>query len=222
MVLLMWFVFWVEVRFGFNFTNYGIFPQKVSGLIGIILAPLIHSDLQHLYHNSLPTLILGAALFYFYRPIAWKVLVFGVLSTGFFTWLIGRPAYHIGMSGVIYLLFGFLFFKGVFTKHFRLIALSLAVVFVYGSMVMYALPIKSEISWEGHLSGLVVGFLLSIVLKSKISQTPKYHWEQPDYNSEDDPFMKHFDEDGNFIEHLETNNHELPTSITYHYKEDKS
>ncbi len=141
-VMLIWFIFWLEVRLGFNFTKLGIYPLKLKGLKGIVLSPFIHSNIQHLYQNSIPLFVLSGALFYFYRSIAWKVLAFGILLSGFLTWSIGRPAYHIGISGLIYVLFSFTFFKGIFAKHYRLIALSLAVIFIYGSMVMYALPIK--------------------------------------------------------------------------------
>ena len=91
--------------------------------------------------------------------------------SGFLTWSIGRPAYHIGASGLIYVLVSFLFFKGVFAKHYRLIALSLLVVFLYGSMIWYALPIEKGISWEGHLSGLITGILFAFIFRKKNSKT---------------------------------------------------
>ena len=65
-VLLIWIVFWFEVRFGHNFTSYGVYPQKLKGLKGIIFSPFIHGDIKHLYHNTIPLFILSSALFYFY------------------------------------------------------------------------------------------------------------------------------------------------------------
>jgi len=172
-IMLMWLVFWFEIRFGFDFNSFGVYPRSAIGLRGILASPFIHGDLTHLWHNTLPILILSMALFFFYPRNAWSVLLLGALLTGICTWLFGRPANHIGASGVVYMLFGFLFFKGVVAKHLRLIALSFVVVFIYGSMVWYTLPIDPKISWEGHLSGLVVGAVL-----------------------------KHFDEHGNFIERV--------------------
>ncbi|TYB79338.1 rhomboid family intramembrane serine protease [Bizionia myxarmorum] len=198
--LIIWSVFWFEIRFGFDFTNFGVFPQKLFGLRGVIFSPFIHSNITHLYHNSIPLFVLTAALFYFYRNMAWKILIMGVLLSGLLTWSIGRPAYHIGASGLIYVLVSFLFFKGIITKHFRLIALSLLVIFLYGSMIWYVLPIKEGVSWEGHLSGLIVGLVFAFLFKKDIPKPNKYHWEQPHYKEEDDPFLKHFDADGNFIE----------------------
>ncbi len=152
-VFSLWFVYWVEYYFGLNFNRYGIYPLTWKGIRGVFLSPFIHSGILHLFHNSFPLFVLSATLLYFYRSISFPVLVFGTFLTGFLTWLIARPAYHIGASGVIYMLFSFIFFSGIIRKYHRLVAMSLVVVFLYGSMVWYILPIKQDISWEGHLSG---------------------------------------------------------------------
>ena len=57
-------------------------------------------------------------------------------------------------------------------------------------------------SWEGHLGGLISGFIFALVFRNKVAKPERYAWQQPDYNEADDPFMKHFDENGNFIETL--------------------
>lgn len=221
-VLTIWIVYWFEVRFGFDFNFLGVYPRTLSGLRGIVFSPLIHGDLTHLWHNTLPLLILSAALFFFYAKNAWKVLGWGLLCTGILTWFIGRPANHIGASGIIYMLFGFLFFKGILAKHFRLIALSFVVVFIYGSMVWYVAPIDPKISWEGHLSGLLTGIALAFTIRKGIAIPKKYIWESPEYNPEEDEFLKHFDENGNFIEKLpeEAENEDAETmKIIYEYKQ---
>jgi hypothetical protein len=124
------------------------------------------------------------------------------LLTGLLTWGIGRPSNHIGASGLIYLLASFLFFKGIFSKYYRLIALSFIVVFLYGGLLWFVVPVEPGISWEGHLSGLITGFLFALIYKKKIEIQPKYEWEKPEYKEDNDPFMKHFDENGNFVESL--------------------
>ncbi len=88
------------------------------------------------------------------------------------------------------------------------------VVFLYGGLLWYVTPIDPEISWEGHLSGLIVGLFFAFIFKKNIAEPPKYIWEHPDYDEEEDDFMRHFDEHGNFIE-------KLPDEITEDEQEDK-
>jgi len=201
-VLIIWIVFWVEIRFGLDFNNFGIRPRTVVGLRGVLFSPFIHGGIKHLFNNTIPLLVLSMALFYFYKKISWQILLFGILLTGLLTWGIGRPSNHIGASGVIYMLASFLFFKGIFSKHYRLMALSFIVVFLYGGLLWFVVPVEPGISWEGHLSGLITGFLFALIYKQKIKKQPKYEWEKTGYNEDNDPFMKHFDENGNFIESL--------------------
>ncbi len=202
-VMTIWTTFWLQVRFFPKIKNLGIYPQKLEGLIGVVFSPFIHGDIEHIYHNTIPLFVLSMALFYFYRPIAWKILVFGILLSGMITWGIGRPANHIGASGLIYVLVSFIFFKGMFARHYRLVALSLMVIFLYGSMIWYVFPVKEGMSWEGHLGGLITGILFAILFRKTIAKPETYVWQQPNYIEDDDPFLKHFDENGNFIEQTE-------------------
>ena len=217
-VLSIWTVYWFEIRFQVNFNDYGIYPRTLKGLRGIILSPFLHASVEHLYNNTIPLAILTASLIYFYRSIAFKVLLGGIIITGFITWLIGRPSYHIGASGLIYVLVSFIFFKGIISKHYRLVALSLIVVFIYGSTLWYIFPVKDGISWEGHLGGFITGLFLAFVLKAPLPKIKKYDWEKEDYNEEEDEFLKHFDENGNFIENRPLDPTEEEIKITYHYK----
>ncbi len=217
-ILSIWFVFWVEVRFQINLNDFGIYPRTLKGLRGVLFSPFLHGSVQHLYNNTLPVAILSGALVFFYRKNALKVLLLGILLSGFLTWLIGRPSYHIGASGLIYVLASFIFFKGIFTKHFRLVALSLLVVFIYGGLLWYIFPIREEISWEGHLAGFITGLLLAVVLKTALPPVQKFAWEKEGFKEEEDDFMKHFDEDGNFIESREEPADEDALKIRYHYK----
>ena len=188
---VIWAVYWFEIQFGFNFNKYGVFPRTVKGLRGVFLTHFIHCDTKHLFNNSIPLMVLLSAVLYFYREIAFKVIVYGALLTGFFTWIIARDSYHIGASGIVYLLFSFVFFSGILRKHYRLIALSLIVIFLYGSMIWYVLPIKDGISWEGHLSGFIVGLLFAFIYKNKGIVNQKYEFKQTEFDLL-------FDENGNF------------------------
>ncbi|WP_405410440.1 rhomboid family intramembrane serine protease [Maribacter sp. Asnod1-A12] len=199
-MILIWGVYWVELALGMNFNEMGVMPRTIIGLRGIALSPFIHGSIEHLYNNTISLAILLAALWYFYRDVAWKVVLYGIFISGFITWLIGRTSYHIGASGLIYVLASFIFFKGIFSSYFRLIALSLIVVFIYGSMLWYIFPVKEGMSWEGHLAGFLTGLFLAKMVKVKIPPTKKYEWEKLDFKEEDDLFLQHFDENGNFKE----------------------
>jgi membrane associated rhomboid family serine protease len=200
-VLFLWFVYWLQIRFDFDFYQNGILPRTISGLQGVIFSPFIHSDLQHLYNNSIPLLILLAAIRFFYAQQTFTVIGLGILLSGIITWIIGRDNYHIGASSLIYVLVSFIFFKGIQTKYYRLVALSLAVVLVYGGMVWYIFPeVDNKISWEGHLAGLLTGFALSLMYETpEYKKIVKYDWEHPDFDPMEDKFMQRFDENGNFV-----------------------
>jgi len=194
-VLFLWIIYWVEVKFGFNFNKYGVYPRTLKGLRGIIFSPFIHGDIKHLFHNSLPLFVLLFSLYYFYRKVALKIFLYGTLFTGLLTWLIARKSFHIGASGIIYLLFSFIFFSGIIRKNYRLIAVSLMVIFLYGSMVWYLLPVKEDISWEGHLSGFAIGLIFAFYYRKVGPQKFMYEWEKKDYQY--DEFDQMFDEEGN-------------------------
>ncbi|WP_139958424.1 rhomboid family intramembrane serine protease [Flavicella sediminum] len=190
-VFLMWFVYWMEIKFQINFTRHGVFPRTISGLQGILFSPFIHGDIKHLFNNTIPIFVFLGMLFYFYRALAWRVLLLGLVLSGFGTWLIGVKAFHIGMSGLVYMLFSFIFFSGMFRKYYRLLAVSLIVIFLYGSMVWYVFPIDRAISWEGHLSGLISGLAISLVYRKMGPQQKKHQFTKNEFDT-------WFDEEGNF------------------------
>ena len=220
-VLSIWTVFWFEVRFQINLNHFGIYPRSIQGLRGVLISPFLHSSVEHLYNNTIPLAVLSGALVYFYRSISIKVILMGVLISGILTWIIGRESYHIGASGLIYVLASFIFFKGIFSKHFRLVALSMLVVFLYGGLLWYIFPIEAGISWEGHLGGFLTGLLFALIFKTELPPVKKYKWEEDEFLEEEDDFMKHFDADGNFIENKElSEDNTSRLEIRYHFKKD--
>ena len=185
-VIILWLVKIIEIVFYFNFTSFGIYPRKISGLVGIFTAPLVHFDFNHLISNSLPLLLLGLGISYSYPTLSKKLFAVIYLLHGLLVWIIARPAYHIGASGLVYGFVAFLFFSGIIRRDNRSIALALIVTFLYGGLTWGVLPIKPEISWESHLFGSIVGIVCAFIFR-KADPAKKYDWE--DEEDEADEFV---------------------------------
>ncbi|WP_297090660.1 rhomboid family intramembrane serine protease [uncultured Draconibacterium sp.] len=186
-VLLLWIVKIIEQTAGLSFVKFGIYPRHVNGLQGILFSPFIHSDFSHLISNSLPFFILGFMLVYFYRRISYRIFFLLYILSGISTWFMGREAWHIGASGVVYALAAFHFVSGIIRSDVRLLTLSVVVVFLYGGLVWGLLPIRPEISWEGHLSGAIFGVALAFYYRKYIIRREKFDWEdEPDEEEVDD------------------------------------
>lgn len=182
LVLVMWMVFWADHLFPLiPFYTYGVRPHDLVSLRGILFMPLIHAkdEIEHILNNSLPIAVLLSALIFYYRAIALRVFVLSWLMTGIGVWLFATNSfsYHIGMSGVIYAMAGFLFTSGVIRRYLPLQGISLFVVFAYGSLIWGIFPIEPRISWEGHLAGLLSGVFLAFVYRKRGPQRPKYYYE---------------------------------------------
>lgn len=178
-VLAMVLVFLYDYYFHLNLYEFGVFPRKLEGLIGVLTSPFIHStaNFSHILNNSLPMFVLTWLLFYSYRTVAGKVFIFIYFSTGIFVWLLGRESYHIGMSGVIYGLTSFLIVSGFFRKNMRIAGISLLVIFLYGSIIWGVMPLDPSISWEGHFFGFLSGMIMAGVYRKAGPQPEKYRYE---------------------------------------------
>ncbi len=218
----MWLVKIIEQLSGLSFTWLGVFPREPHGLKGILFSPFIHGDWMHLFNNSFPIIILGAVLFYFYRPIAYKVFFLIFFIANVWLWALGRPSYHIGASGIVYGLATFIFFSGIIRWHIPLMVLSLLVTFLYGSLVWGVLPISYRISFEGHLTGSIAGLILAFIYRREGPQKKKYEWEEENDQDDDVPddenayWRKEYPDDQK-VETPKEDNFSSP-SINYVYK----
>ncbi len=177
---------------------YGIYPRRLDGLIGILTSPLIHGSLNHIIDNSIPLFFLSLAVFYFYNKVAYSVFFLTYFFNGITVWLFARSAYHIGASGLVYGFGSFLFFSGIIRQNINLLAISLLVVFLYGSMVWGIFPYQVDVSWESHFLGGLIGFILSFVYRKEGPQMIKHKWEE-----EEDDELEEEDE------YTEDNNEEI-------------
>lgn len=192
-VMILSFV--LEKGMDWDFHTAGIYPRRFENLWGIFTLVFVHADWSHLFNNVISFVILGSFLFFFYKQIALKVMAVSYIFSGLILWIIGRESWHIGASGLIYSIAFFLFFSGVIRKHVPLIAISLTVAFIYGSMIWHVFPWQNQdpVSWEGHLAGGIIGFVLSIWYRKEGPQKPVKKWEDEndddvslDYLSEND------------------------------------
>ena len=166
-VLVLWIIKAIEIATGISFSSLGILPRTLKGTVGIITGPLIHGDIYHLISNTLPILMLGILLFYFYNRIAIEIFIWIYLVSGFWIWLVARDAYHIGASGLVYGMASFLFFSGILRRSRPLMTVSGIIILLYGGMVYGIFPgaVDFDVSWESHLMGALVGIILAFLFR---------------------------------------------------------
>ena len=164
---LLWVVEIVDLSSGFQLDGYGILPRKVDGLMGIFWSPLLHADFAHLIANSGPLVLLLIMLFshWQYRPKS--SLAFIWLVSGLGTWLIGRPAIHIGASSIVYGLAGFLMTASFWMRSWRAFFLSILALLMFGGLFYGLFHIQKGVSWEGHLSGALAGVWVAWLMHAR-------------------------------------------------------
>ena len=153
----------------------GIRPLEADGLWGIVFAPVLHANWQHLMANTIPLLVLG-----FLMTLAglsrfvWATAIVWILG-GFGTWLIGDvgsscgPTDHIGASGLIFGWLAFLLVFGIFVRRIADIVIGLVVLFAYGGVLLGAMPVLGRcggVSWQGHLCGAIAGVVAAYWLSA--------------------------------------------------------
>jgi len=166
-----------------SFVQFGILPREISGLVGILTAPLVHSNIEHLFSNAIPLLVLGTSIYYFYPESSKNTIPIIYICTNILVWLFARESYHIGASGIVYGLAAYLFFSGVIKKDKRAITLTLLTAFLYGGLVVGVFPTKEGVSWESHLFGFLTGLVLAILYRKK-DPFKKYDWEEEELDED--------------------------------------
>jgi membrane associated rhomboid family serine protease len=184
LVLVLWIIKLIEVSFQVSFADYGLLPQSLIGLRGILFSPLLHADWAHLSSNSAPLFLLSSGLFYYYGRKAMTILMLCWLVTGLWVWIFAADTgIHIGASGVVYALATFHFTGGILRREPRMMAFSLLVVFLYGSLVWGISPKffpDKNISWQSHLLGGLAGIVIAIAYRREGPQQKIYQWDEED------------------------------------------
>ena len=167
LMLLLYGILLIDLLIPFRVNAYGIIPRTQIGLIGIFTSPFLHGGLQHLISNSIPLVVMLLILSVFYEKKWMPVLVIIVLIGGGLTWVFGADGNHIGASGLIYGLAGFLISNGIIEKNIKSLIITVVIGVLYGGLIFGVLPTDKLISWEGHLFGSVGGVFSSFALRNK-------------------------------------------------------
>lgn len=186
-IILLWLIKGIEILFQLDFSHYSIYPRELSGLIGLVFGPVLHSTFEHLLSNTLALIVLATALFYEYPKSAKQVFIIIYFGSGIGIWLFARDSYHLGASGLTHGMMFFLFLIGVIRRDKPAMAISMIVFFLYGSMIWTILPTEERISFESHLFGAIFGALCAILYRNCDPKPPekKYSWEE-DYEEGED------------------------------------
>lgn len=199
-ILLIWGVYYLDWYYFLDWKSLGILPRQWSGLKGILFSPLLHGSIEHLWSNTTAMALLLPLMIFYYRKNWLRIFFWGWFFSGLGTWLIADRGIHIGASGIIYVLVAYLFFSGLLSKHYRLMAISFVVVLLYGGAVWFMFPeMKEGISWQGHLAGFLTGSVLAFVLDlPNYAPRYRYEWQDPNFDEQSDPFIRQFDKNGQF------------------------
>lgn len=172
LLLVMWALEVVDAILPVALDAWGIQGRTASGLVGIVVAPVLHGGFAHLIANTLPFLVLGGL-------VAWRsadrfpvVLGVVVVVGGLGVWLLTSPStLTIGASGVVFGFASYLVTAGVLTRHWLDVVIAVVVVVVYGSMLPAVLPfgVAAGVSWVAHLTGALAGVLAAVLVARRAS-----------------------------------------------------
>ena len=172
MAALMWLVEVVDLVAG-DLDSAGIRPRDPDGLPGVVLAPFLHGGFEHLLGNTVPFLVLGAAIALSglarIAVVAATVAVVGGLGT----WLVAPAGtVHIGASGLVFGFAAYLVARGAFSRRALHLGVGLLVLAVYGTTLAFGFVPTPGVSWQGHLFGAVGGVVAARVVDGATRTAP--------------------------------------------------
>lgn len=163
-IISIWVVAIINWALNYQLNHFAIFPRSPSSLSGILVTPFLHGSLAHLTNNSLAFITLGWLVSLYDKSNQsqlFRLTIFVIFIGGSLTWLLGRPSFHIGLSGVIFGYWGFITINGLFDRSLKSIFISFIAFILYGGMAFGILPSSPGISFESHAFGALSGVLYS-------------------------------------------------------------
>ncbi|WP_448855565.1 rhomboid family intramembrane serine protease [Corynebacterium camporealensis] len=166
-LVVTWGVHLVNFILGGTLSVFGIQPRDPMGLLGIIFAPVLHGNWEHLMSNSVPGAIFCFLIGLSGRKAFWEVTVIVALVAGMGTWLFGGVGtLHIGASSLVYGWLAYLVIRGIFNRSLLQILLGIVIGLMYSGLIWGVLPIYEGVSWQGHLFGAIGGILAGMAITS--------------------------------------------------------
>lgn len=168
MVAVMWVLESVDQLADGRLDTYGIEPRDTDGLVGILTAPFLHVGFGHLVANTVPFVVLGAAIALSGMARVLAVTALVVVIGGLGTWLIApADTEHLGASGLVFGYATYLIARGIFSRRLVHLAVGLVVAGVYGTTLLLGLLPEEGVSWQGHLFGAVGGVIAARILDAR-------------------------------------------------------
>ncbi|GAC01926.1 hypothetical protein GONAM_37_00220 [Gordonia namibiensis NBRC 108229] len=156
----------IDAATRYDLDSNGIEPRQVDGLDGILWAPMLHADWEHLFANLMP----GAVLCFLVLMTQRFLIVTGIIwvISGLGVWLFAAPySITVGASGIIFGWLTFLIVRGLFNRDLWQILGGVVLFLIYGSILWGVLPTNPIVSWQAHLFGAIAGVLAAWFLASR-------------------------------------------------------
>lgn len=188
-ILIPILTFIINDVFLLQWNDWGIHPREFNHVWSVLLIPFLHADYEHLFSNMIPLFVLSFGLLYFFKKRAYLIILFNLLVSGILIWSFGRTGNHIGASGLIYAFIFFMVTISLIKREKSLMAFSLIVIFLYGSVVWGFFPQLfpgKNISWEGHVAGAVSGIVLAWVFRDEGPQRKIFFEDEIDDEEEEE------------------------------------
>lgn len=147
----------INFLLGYRLNIFGIYPRRIWGLPGIFFSPFLHGNFNHLFFNSIPLFILFNLVLLSGTNTFYSVTATIVILGGLGTWLFGRPALHIGASGLIMGYWSYLLLNAYQQGTAMSIMLGLVCVYYLGGLLLNLFPLEARTSWEAHVFGFCAG-----------------------------------------------------------------